>query len=102
MRFTDLGHVEVDVSAADGELTISVQDTGPGIKPGDQVRIFQEFQQVDDSSTRQKGGTGLGLSICRRLVSMHGGRIDLHSVVGVGSTLPMVLPLRVMEQREPP
>lgn len=102
IKFTDLGHVEVDVSAADGELTISVQDTGPGIKPDDQVRIFREFQQVDDSSTRQKGGTGLGLSICRRLVGMHGGRIDLRSVVGVGSTFSMVLPLRVMEQREPP
>lgn len=101
IKFTDLGHVEVVVGAVDGELTISVQDTGPGIKPDDQARIFQEFQQVDDSSTRQKGGTGLGLSICRRLVGKHGGRIDLHSMVGVGSTFSMVLPLRVTEQREP-
>jgi signal transduction histidine kinase len=101
IKFTDLGKVEVDVSSADGQLTISVQDTGPGIKPEDQARIFEEFQQVDDSSTRQKGGTGLGLSISRRLVTMHGGRIDLRSMVGVGSTFSMVLPLRVTQQREP-
>ena len=78
-----------------------MRDTGPGIAPADQARIFEEFQQVDNSSTRQKGGTGLGLSISRRLVEMHGGRIDLESTLGVGSTFSVIVPVRVNEQRQP-
>ena len=101
IKFTDIGSVEVRASTADGELDIAVKDTGPGIKPEDQARIFDEFQQVDDGATRQKGGTGLGLSISRRLVSMHGGHIDLQSAVGAGSTFKIVIPLRVPEQSPP-
>src|SRR5262249_30125141 len=63
IKFTDTGSVEIRVNALNGHFTIAVQDTGPGIAPEDQTRIFEEFQQVDNSSTRQKGGTGLGLSI---------------------------------------
>jgi signal transduction histidine kinase len=50
-----------------------VCDTGPGIAPKDQATIFEQFQQIDNTSTRKKGGTGLGLSISRQLVGMHGG-----------------------------
>jgi signal transduction histidine kinase len=99
IKFTDTGSVEVRVGASNGELNIAVQDTGPGIAPEDQARIFDEFQQVDNSMTRQKGGTGLGLSIARRLVNLHGGHIDLHSALGEGSTFNIILPMRVSEQQ---
>jgi signal transduction histidine kinase/HAMP domain-containing protein len=99
IKFTDTGSVEVRVGAANDEFNIAVKDTGPGIAPEDQSRIFDEFQQVDGSMTRQKGGTGLGLSIARRLVNLHGGHIDVHSALGAGSTFNIVLPMRVTEQR---
>ena len=101
IKFTDTGSVEVNVGAVNGEFNIAVRDTGPGIAPEDQARIFDEFQQVDSSSTRQKGGTGLGLSISRRLVNLHGGHIDVQSALGEGSTFSIVLPVRVMEQQRP-
>ena len=100
IKFTDSGFVEVGVKAANGEFNICVKDTGPGIAPEDQSKVFEEFQQVDNSSTRKKGGTGLGLSISRRLVNMHGGHIDLDSAIGVGSTFNVVIPVRVKEQRQ--
>ena len=99
IKFTDTGSVEIRVEATNGHFTIAVQDTGPGIPPEDQARIFEEFQQVDNSITREKGGTGLGLSIARRLVDVHGGHIDLQSTVGVGTTFNIVVPVRVTEQR---
>jgi signal transduction histidine kinase len=98
IKFTDTGYVEVGVRAADDAFRIAVKDTGPGIAEKDQAKIFEEFQQVDNSSTRNKGGTGLGLSISRRLVRMHGGRIDLHSTLGVGSTFTIIVPVRVEQQ----
>jgi signal transduction histidine kinase/HAMP domain-containing protein len=101
IKFTDTGSVEVRVGALNGEFNIAVHDTGPGIAPEDQARIFDEFQQVDNSMTRQKGGTGLGLSIARRLVNLHGGHIEVQSSVGVGSTFNIVLPVRVTEQQRP-
>ena len=79
IKFTDTGEVEVRVQAVNGEFNIMVCDTGPGIAPKDQATIFEQFQQIDNTSTRKKGGTGLGLSISRQLVGMHGGRIDLDS-----------------------
>jgi signal transduction histidine kinase/HAMP domain-containing protein len=101
IKFTDTGSVEVRVGAVNGEFNIAVHDTGPGIAPEDQARIFDEFQQVDNSMTRQKGGTGLGLSIARRLVNLHGGHIEVQSSLGVGSTFNIVLPVRVTEQQRP-
>jgi signal transduction histidine kinase len=74
---------------------VAVADTGPGIAPEDQEKIFEEFQQVDSSSTRKKGGTGLGLSIAKRIVEMHGGRIWVDSSPGKGSTFWFTLPVRV-------
>ena len=99
IKFTDTGGVEVRVKAVNGEFNIMVRDSGPGIAPEDQTKIFEQFQQVDNSSTRKKGGTGLGLSISRQLVDMHGGRIDLDSTLGVGSTFKIVVPVRVNQQR---
>ncbi len=102
IRFAETGEVRVEVGIADGSFLVSVSDTGPGIAPADQERIFEEFQQVDGSSSRSKGGTGLGLSIAKRIVEMHGGRIWVESKLGVGSTFSFTLPLRVERQVEAP
>jgi signal transduction histidine kinase len=94
IKFTDAGEVEINVAAADGRLDVAVRDTGPGIAPGDQEKIFEEFQQVDNSSTRRKGGTGLGLAISRRIVKMHGGHLSVVSTPGRGSTFHIDIPVR--------
>ncbi|MCW5745717.1 MAG: GAF domain-containing protein [Alphaproteobacteria bacterium] len=100
IKFTDRGGVEIVATAHDGRFDIAVIDTGPGIAPADQARIFEEFQQVDNTSTRKKGGTGLGLAISRRIVALHGGAITVDSEVGRGSTFRVTLPVRVERQQE--
>jgi len=100
IKFTDQGKVEVVATVADGKFYVDVSDTGPGIAEADQARIFEEFQQVDLSSTRTKGGTGLGLAIAKRIVEMHGGTITVTSQVGVGSTFRVVVPVQVEQQKE--
>jgi signal transduction histidine kinase len=102
IKFTEAGEVKVQAAAADGVFVVSVCDTGPGISPADQQRIFQEFQQGDSSNTRRKGGTGLGLSIAKRIIEMHGGRMWVESVPGEGSTFRFELPVRVERQPEAP
>jgi PAS domain S-box-containing protein len=97
-KFTDEGEISLEASVKTGpgghpEILISVTDTGPGIAPEDQPRLFQAFSQVDDSPTRKTGGSGLGLSISQQLVQMHGGRIGVHSTVGKGSTFYFTLPI---------
>jgi signal transduction histidine kinase len=79
---------------------VSVRDTGPGISAADQAKLFQEFQQADNSITRKKGGTGLGLAISKRIIEMHGGRIWTDSVVGQGSKFSFTVPVRVERQVE--
>jgi signal transduction histidine kinase len=93
IKFTDAGKVRVQARVEDGSLLVAVADTGVGIAPEDQERIFGEFQQVDSSSTRKKGGTGLGLAIARRIVELHGGRIWVESTQGHGATFHFTLPL---------
>ena len=100
IKFTEAGEVQVEVTAADGAFLVSVADTGPGIAEGDQEKIFEEFQQADGSSTREKGGTGLGLSIARRIIGLHGGRIWVESTLGQGSTFRVTLPVHVERQAE--
>jgi signal transduction histidine kinase len=95
IKFTEAGEVALKASAQDGAFQLAVADTGPGIAPKDQERIFEEFQQVDSSSTRRKGGTGLGLAISKKIVEMHGGRIWVESELGRGSTFRFTLPVRV-------
>jgi signal transduction histidine kinase/HAMP domain-containing protein len=97
VKFTERGAIDIVADAVDGHFEIIVRDTGPGIAPTDQALIFDEFQQVDNSSTRQKGGTGLGLAISKRIVEMHGGTIGVESVPGSGSTFRMTIPIRVGE-----
>ncbi len=97
VKFTDHGGIEIAAIAQDGHFEVRVRDTGLGIAPEHQARIFEEFQQVDQSSTRRKGGSGLGLAISKRIVEMHGGRIGLDSAPGTGSTFCVILPIRAGE-----
>lgn len=98
VKFTERGEVTVKVARADDQIKVSVSDTGPGISPADQARVFDEFQQADSSSTREKGGTGLGLAIVKRIVELHGGTIALKSTLGQGSIFWFTLPINVERQ----
>src|SRR6476659_4017421 len=100
IKFTDVGEVVIRADASDGTFNLSVRDTGPGISEADQAKLFQEFQQADNSITRKKGGTGLGLAISKRIIEMHGGKIWVESVVGQGSTFAFSLPVKVEQQIE--
>jgi signal transduction histidine kinase len=94
IKFTDVGEVRITARSENGQFTVSVTDTGPGI-PADQLtRVFEQFHQVDSSNTKAKGGTGLGLAIAKQIVEMHGGRIWVESRLGKGSTFHIELPLR--------
>ena len=97
VKFTEVGAVDILAGAVDGQFEIAVKDTGPGIAGNDQALIFEEFQQVDSSSTRQKGGTGLGLAISKRIIEMHGGTLEVESMLGAGSTFRVKVPIRVGE-----
>jgi signal transduction histidine kinase len=99
IKFTDQGEVAIKASATNGAYTLSVCDTGPGIPPADQAKIFEEFQQADSSATKKKGGTGLGLSIARRIIELHGGRMWVESEVGKGATFSINLPVKVEQQQ---
>ena len=99
IKFTDTGEVRVTAKAIDDQFNVSVADTGPGIPAEHQARIFEQFQQVDNSNTRAKGGTGLGLAIAKQIVEMHGGRIWVESTLGKGSTFQMELPTRAEFRR---
>ena len=100
IKFTEAGEVRIEATASNDNFVVSVSDTGPGLSEADTQMIFEEFHQVDGSSTRKKGGTGLGLSIAKRIVEMHGGRIWVESTVGKGSTFWFTLPVRVERQKE--
>ncbi len=95
VKFTEHGGVTIRASIVDGWITIAVVDTGVGIPPEAQTYIFDEFRQVDASTTRRYGGTGLGLAISKRLIALHGGRIWVDSTAGVGSSFLFTLPVRV-------
>jgi signal transduction histidine kinase len=98
IKFTDQGEVAIKASSADGSFQVAVHDTGPGISKADQAKLFQQFQQADNSITKRKGGTGLGLAISKHIVEMHGGRIWLESAPDQGSTFSFTLPVQVEQQ----
>lgn len=91
-KFTNVGEVAVGAKAEAGEVVIWVRDTGIGIAENDQLRIFNQFEQVESYDTREHTGTGLGLSISRWLVELHGGRMWLESDLGKGSIFSFSLP----------
>jgi signal transduction histidine kinase len=95
IKFTDAGEVVIEAGASNGSFKVSVRDSGPGISEGDQAKLFQEFQQADNSITKKKGGTGLGLAISKRIIELHGGKIWLDSKIGHGSTFTFTLPIKV-------
>ena len=89
------GRVEVSAHLTDGVVEVAVADSGPGIAPEDQDRIFEEFQQARGTDGGERpDGTGLGLALARKLVELHGGRLWVESVPGEGSTFRFTLPAR--------
>jgi PAS domain S-box-containing protein len=92
VKFTEAGHVAVTCLTGTDTVTISVEDTGIGIKKEDIETIFKPFFQIDTGLTRKYEGTGLGLSICARLVRLLGGRLVVDSIEGEGSTFSFTLP----------
>ena len=101
VKFTDKGWITLRGRSLPerGFVELEVQDTGIGIAPVKQHHLFEKFQQLDSTFTRQQGGSGLGLSICRSLVEMMGGRIKLSSAgVGCGTTVTFSLPLHRDEE----
>ncbi len=94
VKFTPQGGtVSVRTLASSDSVEVSVDDTGVGIAPEDQGRIFEEFGQAKEGTSRE-GSTGLGLTLAKRFVELHGGAMSLHSAVGQGSRFTFILPLR--------
>lgn len=100
ITFTEQGEVGISVEASAETFTLRVWDTGPGIAPADQQRIFEEFQQGDNTPTRRHGGAGLGLAIAKRLIELHGGQIGVTSQPGAGATFWCTLPIRVSASQQ--
>jgi signal transduction histidine kinase len=97
VKFTpEGGRIGINARQADGSVEISVSDTGIGISPEDQAKIFEEFRQVGTDYAHKTEGTGLGLTLAKKFVELHGGRIWVESEVGKGSTFTFTLPARPM------
>jgi signal transduction histidine kinase len=94
VKFTKMGAVTCRAESKDGEIVISVSDTGVGIAAEDQPKVFEKFTQVGDTITDKPKGTGLGLTICKEIVEHHGGRIWVESEIGKGSTFSFALPVK--------
>ncbi|MGV3621137.1 MAG: ATP-binding protein [Archangium sp.] len=93
VKFTDKGAVRVKVSRQGDQVHMRVVDSGPGIAPEHQSRIFEAFEQENSSIQRRFGGTGLGLAITRRVARLMGGEVTVHSEVGKGATFALEVPL---------
>jgi GAF domain-containing protein len=94
VKFTpEGGRIGIEARQADGGVEVSVSDTGVGIAPEDQAKIFEEFRQVGADYLHKSEGTGLGLTLAKKFVELHGGRIWVESEVGKGATFTFTLPL---------
>lgn len=101
IKYTDAGRVELSVATTpEGALRISVADTGRGIRPDEQVSVFEPFEQARDPG-RKSHGVGLGLALVKQLTQALGGTIELKSTVGVGSTFTVELPSRAQPASVP-
>jgi signal transduction histidine kinase len=95
------GDIGIEATVLEEDVfRVAVTDTGPGIAPEDQARIFEAFEQAHASPTRVQSGTGLGLAICRQIIDMHGGCIGVTSTLGQGSTFWCTFPVRTADQKE--
>jgi signal transduction histidine kinase/DNA-binding response OmpR family regulator len=101
LKFTEAGSVTVSASCVDDTVVFCVADTGIGIAPDDQQRIFEEFVQVRSRLQARVKGTGLGLPLCRRLAHALGGEVSVESVIGAGSKFFLRLPIRYADVVEP-
>jgi signal transduction histidine kinase/CheY-like chemotaxis protein len=99
VKFTSAGTITCRARVQDDGVAVSVIDTGLGIAPADQPKVFEKFKQVGDTLTDKPKGTGLGLPICREIVEHHGGRIWVESEPGKGSTFTFVLPAKIETAR---
>ena len=94
VKFTpDGGTIDVRARRGTGEVEVAVRDTGIGIAPEDQAKVFDEFQQVGKPSDRSREGTGLGLTLAKRFIELHGGRMWVESTPGRGSTFSFAIPV---------
>jgi CheY-like chemotaxis protein/nitrogen-specific signal transduction histidine kinase len=100
IKFTPRGSIEVELQrTGENEWQLTVRDTGVGIRKESLGFIFERFRQVDGSMTRREGGTGLGLSIVQQLVTLLGGRVEVDSEYGAGSTFTVRLPLFALNEK---
>ena len=97
IKFTEHGHVKVDIKWENNQFVFSVEDTGVGIAESAHKTLFEPFTQADNSSSRNYEGTGLGLAICRKLVLLMNGDIGVTSVFGSGTTFTISVPLQVID-----
>jgi CheY-like chemotaxis protein/signal transduction histidine kinase len=100
IKFTERGGVTLRISGMGSQVALAVTDTGPGIAPEHQGRIFAPFEQIEGNTDRRHGGTGLGLTIAKELAMLLGGELRLESTMGKGSTFTCVLPLEVPKRVE--
>lgn len=94
VKFTPAGRITLKAFSTPGQIIFSVIDTGVGIAPDDQEKVFEKFKQVGDTMTDKPKGTGLGLPICKQIVEHHGGRIWVESDLGKGSNFSFAIPLK--------
>jgi signal transduction histidine kinase/CheY-like chemotaxis protein len=102
LKFTEAGEVRVSAAQVGDAIRFSVTDTGIGIAPEDQERIFEEFTQIENPLQRNQKGTGLGLPLTRKLATLLGGTVGVHSIPGSGSTFFAEIPLRNAPATVPP
>ncbi len=102
LKFTETGGVLVDTDFGNGRLIFRVRDTGPGIAPEDQQRLFEAFRQTSSADARKDGGVGLGLAIVKRLAELMGGTINLASEPGFGACFCVSVPVDPVEERATP
>ena len=86
------GRISIQARREDGRVAVRIEDTGTGMSNEEQGRIFDRFYRGAKSHSRETGGVGIGLSIVRRIVDLHGGRINVRSKLGQGSTFEVMLP----------